>query len=154
VLFRKVLGAPLAIALVVAGCAAQPKLTAEELAKLKGGTTHVVAYFECAPINYLTGGKIVTPTSVIRVDGKQVGKIEYCGHTRFTVPSGQRQLAIARPDSIFNPEGVPRAEIFRPGTTQYLSISQDGYQVIHHRWVTKADAEQGIAAIKQIKPVF
>lgn len=153
-LFRKSFAAVVLIAFTVAGCAQQPKLTADELAKLQGGRTTVVAYFQCAPINYLTGGKIMTYTPTIRVDGKEVGKIEYCGHTRFTVDSGQRQLVISNPNSVFNRDGTSRPQIFRPGATQYLSIQQDGYYVITHHWVRKADADTGIAALDKIKPVF
>lgn len=152
--FFKVLVAAIAIALTAAGCAQQPKLTAEELGKLKGGRTTVVAFFECAPINYLTGGKISTYTSVIWVDEQEAAKIEYCGHTRFTVDSGERGLALSRSASLFFPKGVPRPEIFRPGTTQYMHIWQDGHYVLHHRWVTKEEAEQGIKAIVEVKPVF
>ncbi|CFX31099.1 protein of unknown function [Candidatus Filomicrobium marinum] len=96
----------------------------------------------------------MTYTSTIRVDGKEVGKIEYCAHTRFTVDSGQRQLVISNPNAVFNRDGTSRPQIFRPGATQYLSIHQDGYHVITHRWVRKADADTGIAALDKIKPVF
>lgn len=152
--FHKPFAAILIIAVAVAGCVSHPKLTAEELAKLKGGRTEVVAYYACAPINYITGSKVMTQTRVIRVDDKDVAKIEYCGHTRFSVDSGQRNLAIASPDNMFNPKGVGRPEIFRPGTTQYLSIYQDEYYVVFHSWTSKSEAEEAIAAIKQVKPVF
>lgn len=152
--FRKELGVAIAIALAAAGCAQQPKLTAEELGKLKGGRTTVVAYFVCAPINYVTGAKLATYTANILVDGKVVSKIEDCGHTRFTVDSGQRELAVANPNNLFSPNGHPRTEIFRPGATQYLSVHQDGQTVLSHRWRTKSEAEEGIAALNKIKPVF
>lgn len=151
---RKPFAAILMITVAVAGCVSHPKLTAEELAKLKGGRTEVVAYYACAPINYITGGKIMTHTRVIRVDGMEVGKIDYCGHMRFSVESGQRDLAIAKPESMIIPKGVARPEIFRPGVTQYLSIYQDEYGVIFHSWSTKEKAEEAIAAIQQVKPVF
>lgn len=152
--FRKHLGAAFAVALIAAGCAQQPKLTAEELAKLKGGRTTVVVFFSCADINYLTGGKIITYTSAIKVGGAEVGKVEYCGHTRFTVESGQHEMAITNPTNVFALNGHPRPEIFRPGTTQYLNIWQGQHSQLHHRWVTKEEAEQGIKAIDDVKPVF
>ncbi|MCH9806632.1 MAG: hypothetical protein K0U74_02770 [Alphaproteobacteria bacterium] len=151
--FIKVLSAAMIVALAVAGCATKPKLSPQELAKLKGGRTTVTAYFVCAPINYLTGGKIADYASRIYVDNKVVGSIKYCGHTRFSVASGQRQFSVENRGSMFNPKGYTSAMIFKPGKHQYLKIYHSDYNVFYD-WVSKSEADQSIAAIKQVKPVF
>lgn len=152
--FLKQCGVAIIVVLTVAACATKPKLTPQELAALRGGKTTVVAYFECAPINYITGGMVAKHSHRIYVDDQVVASIVYCGHTTFTLDSGQRQFSVENLQSLFNPKGVASPMTFRPGKTQYLKIYYLDGNMLLYKWVSKSEADQEIAAIKKIKPVF
>ncbi|MGI9410169.1 MAG: hypothetical protein ACR2OV_08845 [Hyphomicrobiaceae bacterium] len=137
----------------LAGCAAKPQLSPQEIAKLKGGTTTVVVYGFCAPIDHLVKTALTRYTLTYEVNGKSVGTMQSCSYAKFQVPSGYWSSKFVRAAFLAFPHSVPRAA-FRPGKTQYLHMVPTGNSTFSGRWVSKAKADNGIAAIKKIGQVF
>ncbi|MEL7542398.1 MAG: hypothetical protein AAGJ70_01355 [Pseudomonadota bacterium] len=137
------------IAMLLAACAAKP-LPPAELAKLQGGTTKLVVYAECAPINRLTGLRLAGARYVVRVKGKVIARLRSCMSKRVSVPSGSHPISVAHQSgSLFGPQS--RDGIFRPGATQYLFVYRSGSANVFHRWGTAAHAKQIIANGKSVK---
>lgn len=131
-------------------CGCAPNLLApEEIAKLKGGTTTVVVYGFCVPINHLVKTTLTRSTLNIIVDGKAVGTIETCSHATFSVPSGYWETSFQPQGLMGWPSAIGR-QAYRPGVTQYLSMQPAGNYSFSGHWVTKAEADRGIAEIRKI----
>ena len=85
------------------------------------------------------------------VNGKQVGTMKTCSFGRFRVPSGYWDVKFV--GRHFFGDHLP-GEIFRPGKTQYLYMYPAGNSNFFGRWVSKAEAEEGIAKIREIGQFF
>lgn len=135
----------------LAGCAAE-KLPPGELARLQGGTTTVVVYGFCVPMDHLIKTSLTRHTLTFMVDGNKVGSMQSCSHATFQLKSGQWSTAFVPSNALF-PHTLPD-QIYRPGTTQYLYMYPAGYGQFDPKWVTKAEADAGIAEVKKIGQVF
>jgi len=133
------------------GCTTKP-LPAELIAKLKGGTTKVVVYGFCVPMDHLIKTAITRYTMTFVVNGKSIGTMKSCSYATFSVPSGYWKSKFV-PSGLRFPHSLP-SMIFRPGKTQYLYMRPAGYGNFSGHWISKAEAEKGIAAIKNIKQLF
>jgi hypothetical protein len=151
---------------VLAGCATAPPLP-EEIAKLKGGTTTVVAYGFCVPMDHLIKTTLTRHTMTFVVDGKDVGTMQTCSYKTFSVPSGYWEAEFINRGGLNLPRLLsPPSMKFRPGATQYLYIAPAGNGTYSYNWVDKANgtysynwvdkatADKGIAEIKKISQVF
>ena len=133
------------------GCA-QKKLPAAQLAKLKGGTTKVVVYGFCVPMDHVI--KITMTRARLRfiVNGKTVGTMKTCSSATFKVPSGYWSAQFKGSFALFG-HYLPKM-IYRPGKTQYLYMYPAGNGTYEGEWVSKAQAKKGIAEIKRIGQLF
>ena len=136
----------------LAGCAGK-QLSPQKLAKLKGGKTTVVVYGFCAPIDHLVKTSLTRTTLTYVVNGKRVGTMKTCSFGKFKVPSGYWASKFVYPIPLSFPISLPRMA-FHPGKTQYLHMRPAGGSRFSGHWVSKAEADKGIAAIKQIGQVF
>lgn len=150
---KRVLLASVAMLTVLVGCAAPQTLPPEELARLKGGTTTVVVYGFCVPMDQLINVTITRHTMDFIVDGQKVGSMQTCSHATFSVKSGQWSTTFASTQPFAFPNTLP-PQIYRPGTTQYLHMAPAGYHQFNPYWVSKAEADAGIAKIKKIGQMF
>lgn len=132
----------------VAGCKKPP--SPEMIAKLKGGTTTVVAYGFCIPMAHLIKNTFTRHTLQFVVNGKVVGTMKSCGFGTFRVPSGYWSAEFRVAGGFGMATGTVFDGTFRPGQTQYLHMSPAGHGMFHGRWVSKAQADAGIAEIKKI----
>jgi hypothetical protein len=148
----KALLTSVATLITLSGCAAN-KLSPDEISKLKGGTTTVVAYGFCVPMDYIVQTAITRATMDIVVDGQVVGTMQTCSFATFKVKSGYWNIAF-KPQGLLGGGANLGEEVFKPGVTQYLSMQPAGYGQFSGSWVSKADADQGIAAIRKIGQVF
>lgn len=144
--------AALLTAAAVAGCATKPELSAAEIAKLKGGTTKVVVYGFCVPMDHLIKAAITRNTITYVVNGRPVGTMKSCSYGTFNVPSGYWSSEFQISNHIFPQPVQPLA--FRPGATQYLHMRPAGNSTFSADWVSKDVAERGIAEIKTIGQMF
>lgn len=124
----------------------------ELLAKLKGGTTTVVAFGFCVPMDHLIKTTLTRHTMRIVVDGKTVGQMKSCSYTTFKVASGYSTIEFYYTTSLF-PRAFP-GMVLRPGKTQYLYIQPAGNSTYDADWVSKEIADKRIAEIKQIGQIF
>ena len=139
-----------AIALIgLAGCKKPP--SPKLLKSLKGGTTKVVVYGFCIPMDHLIKTAMTRRTLTFVVNGKKVGTMQTCSFATFRVPSGYWEAKFT--GGSFFGHHLP-GEIYRPGKTQYLHMYPSGNSTFTGRWVGKAEAKQGIAEIKQIGQLF
>jgi len=135
------------------GCAVTPKPSAEMIAKLKGGTTKVVVYGFCVPMDHLIKTTLTRLTMRYVVNGKTVGSMNNCSYATFNVPSGYWKSEFVRGGLNYFWSPLPEL-IFHPGKTQYLYMKPAGYGTYEGEWVSKAEADKGIANIKKINQVF
>ena len=135
----------------LAGCKKPP--SPELLAKLKGGTTTVVVYGFCIPMDHLIKTALTRYTLTFVVNEKRVGTMKTCSCATFSVPSGYWDAGFSSSSgpSLLHP--VP-GEIYRPGETQYLHMYPAGHYTFAGRWVSKAEAESGMAEIRKIGQMF
>lgn len=136
----------------LAGCATKSVPTSGEIAKLQGGTTKVVVYGFCVPMDHLIKTTLTRMTLTYVVNGKNIGTIKTCGYKSFSVQSGYWESHFLQGGLSF-PIHLPKM-IFRPGQTQYLYMKPAGYGTFEGEWVGKSEAEKSIANIKQINQLF
>lgn len=134
---------------VLAGCVAN-QLSEAEIARLQGGTTTVVVFGFCVPMNHIVKTTLFRTTMDFVVDGKVVGKMQTCSHKTFQVKSGYWSASFAPPGSFPSSIGT---QIYRPGAIQYLYMAPDGHGYTP-KWVSKAEADQGIAEINKIGQIL
>ncbi|MEM9358702.1 MAG: hypothetical protein AAGB04_21185 [Pseudomonadota bacterium] len=137
--------------LAISGCAGK-QLSPQEIAKLKGGTTTVIVYGFCVPMDYLISTTLTRYTLTFKVNGKPIGKMKSCSYAKFRVPSGYWSMSFGRTD-FYIPSITPKYP-FRPGKTQYLYMAPGGNGTYDPVWVDKARADKDIAAIKNIGQMF
>ncbi len=137
---------------ILPGCAGK-QLSDKEVAKLKGGKTKVVAYGFCIPMDHLIKTAMTRHTMTYLVNGKPVGKMKTCSYATFRVPSGYWKSRFVSDSFPLGGHYLPRM-IFRPGKTQYLYIWPSGNGTFSGEWVSKAEADKGIADIKKIGQLF
>ena len=135
----------------LAGCAVK-QLSPKEIAKLQGGTTTIVVYGFCVPMDYLISTTLTRYTLTFKVDGKTIGTMKSCSFAKFRVPSGYWSMSFVR-SGLFFPHLAPKYP-FRPGKTQYLYMAPGGNGTYDPVWVDKARADKDIAAIKKIGQMF
>jgi hypothetical protein len=143
---------PFALAITLAGCA--KSLSDAEIKKLEGGQTNVVVYGFCVPMDHLIKTTIARAGVTIKADGRQVGRMKTCGHTRFRMASGYKQLAFHFDNSLLDIPSTTRPLAFKPGNTNYIYMKPGGNGTWFAREVSKAEAERAIAEIKQIGQMF
>ncbi|MGH1418867.1 MAG: hypothetical protein ACRBCJ_08410 [Hyphomicrobiaceae bacterium] len=136
----------------LAGC--KEPLSPDQIAKLKGGTTTVVVHGFCIPMDHLIQTAMTRVKLDFVVNDKIVGSMWTCSHATFKVPSGywkakftQAGFIVPLSHHIFEPT-------FHPGKTQYLYMAPAGNSTFSGRWVSKAQSDEGIAAIKNIKQFY
>jgi hypothetical protein len=123
------------------------------IAKLQGGRTTVVVYGFCVPMDHLIKTTLHRITMTYMVNGKKIGTMKSCSYKTFSVPSGYWKSRF--PQNI--PMGLQNylpAMMFKPGKTQYLYMKPAGYGTFDGVWVSKAQADKGIAEIKKIGQFF
>ena len=135
---------------ILTACTKKPP-PPEQIAKLRGGTTTVIAYGFCIPIQRLLRLSITSNTMTYVVNGKPVGTMRTCSYAKFKVPSGYWESHFNPPPFLGMqiPHRVP-ASAFKPGATQYLHMYPNGNSGFYAAWVPKSVAEKGIAELKQI----
>jgi hypothetical protein len=134
----------------LAACKKPP--SPEKLAKLQGGTTTVVVYGFCIPVAHLFQTTLTRHTLTYAVNGKAMGTMKSCSFRTFRVPSGYWDARFTGGGNLFG-HGVP-GQIYHPGKTQYLHMYAAGNNSFTGRWVSKAEAQQGIAEIKKIGQLY
>lgn len=139
------------LVLLFAGCATQ-QLSQKEIAKLTGGTTTVVVFGFCVPMDHIIQTAMTRSTLTYVVNGKKVGSMKTCSHATFRVPSGYWPSKFV-PSGLQFPYTLP-AMAFKPGKTQYLHMRPAGYGTYSPHWVSQAEAQRGIAEIKKIGQIF
>lgn len=142
---------PFGLMAALAGCAAK-QLSPQEIAKLRGGTTTVVVYGFCVPMDHLIKTTMTRYSLTFVVNGKAVGKMKSCSFARFRVPSGYWTAHFSR-TGLFFPY-TTRKLVFRPGKTQYLYMAPGGNGTYDAIWVGKARADKDIADIRKIGQMF
>lgn len=135
----------------LAGCAAN-ELSSSEISRLKGGTTTVVVYGFCIPMDHLIKTAMTRSTLDFVVDGKNVGSMQTCSHQSFNVKSGYWSTSFL-PRGMSFPHNLHN-QAYRPGATQYLFMSPAGYGTFDGNWVDKSTADSGIAEIRKIGQMF
>jgi len=134
------------------GCAAQQQLAPAEIARLKGGTTTVVMYGFCVPMEQLIKTTMARYTIDFIVDGKKAGSMQSCSSATFRVKSGYWNTTF---ESHSNSYGITMLEqIYRPGATQYLYMYPAGYGTFQGKWVNQTEANSDIAELRKIGSVF
>lgn len=144
---------PICAALLFLAACAQNKLSPDEASRLQGGTTTVVVYGFCIPMDHLIKTAMTRSTINFLVDGQKVGTMQSCSHQTFTVKSGYWNAKFEQ-EGLFGSSTWLHEEVFRPGETQYLYMYPAGYGTFGSKWVSKADADGGIAAISKIGQMF
>jgi len=137
----------------LAGCAEKNQPSADMIAKLKGGTTKVVVFGFCIPMDHLIKTAITRQSITYKVNGKSVGTMMTCSYATFKVPSGYWRSEFVRGGLNYFWSPLPEM-IFHPGKTQYLYMMPAGNGTYEGKWVSKAEADKGIAEIKSIKQIF
>lgn len=148
---RFVMVLPFVMMAALTGCAVK-QLSPQEIAKLKGGTTTVVVYGFCVPMDHLIKTTMTRYSLTFFVNGKSVGKMKSCSFAKFRVPSGYWTAQFGR-SALYFPY-TTRKLVFRPGKTQYLYMAPGGNGTYDAIWVDKARADKDIAAIKKIGQMF
>ena len=137
----------------LAGCAEKNQPSADKIARLQGGTTKVVVYGFCVPMDRLIKTTITRQSLTYKVNGKPVGTMNTCSYATFKVPSGYWESVFVGSGFSFFASYVP-GMIFHPGKTQYLYMRPAGNGTYEGSWVSKAEADKGIAEIKSINQMF
>ncbi len=137
----------------LAGCQTTKQPSPEMIAKLQGGKTKVVIYGFCVPMDHLVKTTLMRATMTYVVNGKKIGAMKTCSYKTFSVPSGYWESHFSTNPLVAVGSSLP-AMVFKPGQTQYLYMRPAGYGTFEGVWVSKAQADKGIADIKKIGQVF
>lgn len=149
---REISWAIITASALLAGCAAKEQLSSAEIKQLQGGTTTVVMYGFCVPMEQLIKTTMARYTIDFIVDGKKVGSMQSCNSATFHVKSGYWNTTF---ESHGNSYGITMTEqAYRPGATQYLAMYPAGYGGFQGKWVDQATAKSEINDLSKVGSVF